>query len=85
MAKIKARGCTEVARFKTKERVSDRGTKVTSTYVLRSDGAVLRSTRYVPADGSAFSDPLTIHDRVGAGADAAFLRRYLTNRGIEVA
>jgi hypothetical protein len=46
MAKIHARGASEVARLKAGRRNDDGVVDSVATYVLRSDGAVLRKASY---------------------------------------
>lgn len=46
MAKISARGATEIARCKAHRKNHDGRYSTTATYVLRSDGVILRKGQY---------------------------------------
>lgn len=86
MAKINARGAREVARLRTKARTLSTGTKVTTTFVLRSDGKVLSSATYKEADGGGFRDGLKVTGTVGTtNVTAGALRSFVLRRGYEVA
>ena len=82
MAKISARGCSELLRGR-KEKPSDMGGKTITIYVLRSDGKLLKSVTWVSPDGNRNGGNYRICKTEGT-VDVATVSRRLIEHGFEI-